>query len=269
MDKDNIFKSCPFYLQAGDVVHVLIKDLTGDGFYIELNDAEGNMEDETEITPYGELYVSRYGALYNFYAITDVRNICPLGWHIAARTELLTLINYLDADGTYTVNDAGGYLKEAGITYWDAPNTGATNSTGFNGRGNGYRISDFLYLRQGFISWYLPGGADASAFALANTHAILYVNSVGMFTSYKYYGCSLRLIKDSTILNNGETGIFISNTGIVYPTICIGTQEWLACNLAETKYRDGTDIPIVTDNATWAALVTGAMCYYNNDISYA
>jgi uncharacterized protein (TIGR02145 family) len=41
--------------------------------------------------------------------------------------------------------------------------------------------------------------------------------------------------------------------------------EWLPLNLAVTTYRDGTSIPEVTDNATWAALTTGAWCYYNND----
>jgi hypothetical protein len=32
----------------------------------------------------------------------------------------------------------------------------------------------------------------------------------------------------------------------------------------ETKYRDGSLIPEVTDNATWYGLTTGARCSYNN-----
>jgi len=35
--------------------------------------------------------------------------------------------------------------------------------------------------------------------------------------------------------------------------------------LAETKYRDGSLIPEVTDNTAWAALTTGALCAYDND----
>jgi hypothetical protein len=41
--------------------------------------------------------------------------------------------------------------------------------------------------------------------------------------------------------------------------------EYIADNLAETKYRAGSDIPIVTDNAEWAALTSGALCAYDND----
>jgi hypothetical protein len=38
-------------------------------------------------------------------------------------------------------------------------------------------------------------------------------------------GLSIRLIKDSTTLTNGQSGIYIGNDGKIYPTICIGTQE--------------------------------------------
>ncbi len=36
-------------------------------------------------------------------------------------------------------------------------------------------------------------------------------------------------------------------------------------NLDVSTYRNGDAIPEVTDNAEWAALTTGAYCYYNND----
>jgi len=78
-------------------------------------------------------------------------------------------------------------------------------------------------------------------------------------------GLALRPLKDSTTLTHGQTGIYTGNDGKVYRTICIGTQEWLACNLAETKYRNLDDIPEVTDNDDWVALTTGALCAYDND----
>ncbi|MFZ4671967.1 MAG: fibrobacter succinogenes major paralogous domain-containing protein [Flavobacterium sp.] len=49
------------------------------------------------------------------------------------------------------------------------------------------------------------------------------------------------------------------------PNVTIGTQIWSTTNLDVTTYRDGTPIPQVTDPAAWAALTTGAWCYYNND----
>jgi uncharacterized protein (TIGR02145 family) len=39
---------------------------------------------------------------------------------------------------------------------------------------------------------------------------------------------------------------------------------WQTTNLDVTTYRDGTPIPQVTDPTQWAALTTGAWCYYNN-----
>jgi uncharacterized protein (TIGR02145 family) len=49
------------------------------------------------------------------------------------------------------------------------------------------------------------------------------------------------------------------------PSVTIGTQVWTNKNLDVTTYRDGTPIPQVTNPTAWAALTTGAWCYYNND----
>jgi uncharacterized protein (TIGR02145 family) len=57
----------------------------------------------------------------------------------------------------------------------------------------------------------------------------------------------------------------IDYDGNAYPTFTIGTQTWMAENLRVTHYRNGDAIPNVTDNTAWAALSTGAYCWYNND----
>ena len=72
-----------------------------------------------------------YGKLYNGYAVNDARNICPIGFRVPTRAEFNTLNTYL---GT----NAGGKLKEAGLTHWASPNTSATNSSGFTGLPGGY-----------------------------------------------------------------------------------------------------------------------------------
>ena len=44
-----------------------------------------------------------------------------------------------------------------------------------------------------------------------------------------------------------------------------GTQDWTIENAKVETYRDGTEIPQVTDASVWANLTTGAWCYYDND----
>lgn len=50
-----------------------------------------------------------------------------------------------------------------------------------------------------------------------------------------------------------------------YPSVTICCQSWMTKNLDVVTYRNGDAIPKVTNAAAWAALTTGAYCYYNND----
>lgn len=74
-----------------------------------------------------------YGNLYNLYAATDSRNLCPTGWHVPSDPELTVLIDYL---GGETV--AGGKMKS--VTGWNTPNVGATNESGFTALPGGSRV---------------------------------------------------------------------------------------------------------------------------------
>jgi len=74
-----------------------------------------------------------YGRLYNFYAVTDPRNIAPKGWHVPSKEEWLVLINFLGGE-----NEAGAKLKEAGTDHWAGYNLDADTTTGFNALPGGY-----------------------------------------------------------------------------------------------------------------------------------
>ena len=49
---------------------------------------------------------------------------------------------------------AGGKVKEVGTTHWNAPNTGATNETGFTAVGGGYRNFNGAFVSFGVSSPY-------------------------------------------------------------------------------------------------------------------
>ena len=70
-------------------------------------------------------YAATYGRLYNWYAVNDARGFAPQGWHIPSEAEYRTLETTLGSPFVA----AGGAMKST--TGWNAPNTGATNSSGF------------------------------------------------------------------------------------------------------------------------------------------
>ena len=57
--------------------------------------------------------------------------------------------------------------------------------------------------------------------------------------------------------------------GNVYQTIKIGTQIWMAENLAVTHFRNGDTIPNVPGGLDWFALNTAGYCEYNNSLDSA
>ncbi len=65
-----------------------------------------------------------------------------------------------------------------------------------------------------------------------------------------------------------KSGFPTDGDGNEYDTVVIGTQVWLRENLKTTKYRNGDQIYLVTDNAKWPTWPTGAYCWYDNDPDY-
>jgi uncharacterized protein (TIGR02145 family) len=53
--------------------------------------------------------------------------------------------------------------------------------------------------------------------------------------------------------------------GNTYDYLNYGDQVWTVENAEMVTYRDGTEIPQITDPTEWENLTTGAWCYYDND----
>jgi uncharacterized protein (TIGR02145 family) len=74
-----------------------------------------------------------YGKLYNWYT-TLGDTLCPTGWGVPTDAEWTILTTYLGGESV-----AGGKMKSVGTAYWNTPNTGATNESGFSALPGGYR----------------------------------------------------------------------------------------------------------------------------------
>jgi uncharacterized protein (TIGR02145 family) len=211
-------------------------------------------------------YFEDYGLLYNWYAVKNTKQLAyferdgvqELGWRVPTNADYLTLLNYL---GGKVI--AGGKLKEIGTNHWDSPNYGATNSSGFSGRGSGLREWDgaFNYFKNQLDVWsstpyeFAP---DFTAYYVAlgfnsNVHA------ENDFAVIQGMGYAVRCVKDTTF------NYLYDYDNNQYKVVTIGNQQWIVENLKTTHYADGTPIANITDNALWIADTLGAYAWYDND----
>lgn len=148
----------------------------------------------------------------------------------------------------------------------DTTNYG-TNNFGFNAIPGGYRSINGTFDNIGFVGYWWS--ATESNSSNAWYRVMLYDDSnVSRYDNSKELGFSVRCVKDytgtqpdGTILPNDYT----DGDGNTYDAVVIGEQLWTVKNLYTSKYQNGTDIPYVADEITWAGLTTGACCCYNDD----
>lgn len=206
-----------------------------------------------------QLFYPKFGLLYNYYAIQD-ENICNYGWRVPTSEDFQELINYLGGE-----IDAGNSIVEPSTEYWNNVYS-ATNSAKFNARGSGWADNDFYGLKEtALLATISDGFFNKTSYFIKEVDSSFKIFSDFRQELQHYAGRSVRLIKNQTILQNGQSSIYTGNDGKRYRTICIGTQEWLADNLAETKYRTGNAIQLISNIEQWTSLTTGACCAYNND----
>lgn len=136
-----------------------------------------------------EAFNPTYGALYNWYAI-NTGKLCPSGWHVPSDEEWTELSTFLGGEEI-----AGGKLKEAGITYWVEPNTGATNEDGFTAFPGGFRYYDGKFFDFGFSCYFWTSTEYTASRAYFR---FLYYNEILLyrFNNNKKNGFSVRCIKN-------------------------------------------------------------------------
>ena len=89
-----------------------------------------------------------YGYLYNFYAVTDNRKICPKGWRVPSDTSWHELLNFVGGENGFKLKSTEGWI-------YDGTNTNGTNQTGFSALPGGRFVTELGQFRdRGFYSFF-------------------------------------------------------------------------------------------------------------------
>lgn len=151
-----------------------------------------------------------YGKEYNGFAKDAIKLNPPPGWRVPTEADFLQLANYLGG-----VSVAGGKMKKEGLSYFNTPNTGATNESGFSGLGGGFRRAD-----GSFVNLKVLGTMATADKYLSIYHGYAIINNSGTLARLSAYdaateksGQYIRLIRNEPVgatERNIETG-YITN----------------------------------------------------------
>jgi len=161
-------------------------------------------------------YVGTFGYLYNWYAVNDLRKLCPAGWHVPTDAEWTIMIQTLDPSqavnsgnvSTFTgvQSSTAGTVMKSTVTNssigsglgWN-PGSPGTNTSGFTALPGGCRssVGSFNFIRINAFFW--------SATEVANFYAwyrsLIYNNSIvnrnyNASIGIKSSGASVRCLRD-------------------------------------------------------------------------
>jgi uncharacterized protein (TIGR02145 family) len=130
---------------------------------------------------------TKYGKLYNWYAVVDSRGLAPLGYHIPSDTEWTKLSDYLGGE-----ESAGKKMKN--LSGWRDEGNG-NNSSGFTGLPGGTRdnVRDFASVGNVGFWWSASEDDEANAW---NRRLHYYTSNLYRDYYFKSFGASVRCVKD-------------------------------------------------------------------------
>jgi uncharacterized protein (TIGR02145 family) len=132
-----------------------------------------------------------YGKLYNWYAATDTRNVCPLGWHVSSMVDWFKLTDIIYANSNaQSGGDLGPFIKsQAG---WNN-NLNGNNASGFSAYPAGSLQPGGYFTNLGFrTDWWRTeefGGGNGGSITLYGDYGYFNTNTE------KYIGLSIRCVR--------------------------------------------------------------------------
>ena len=158
--------------------------LNGDAIPQNLSDGDWSSTTSGAMAFYDN--VPTNSGLYNFFAVDDVRGLCPSGWHVPTDGEWTVLTDHLGG-----VSVAGGQMK---ATYgWFNGGNGA-NSSGFSGLPGGVRYNDGGFDYAGYFGSWWSSSPNGS---VAWNRSLDYFESVYRDDYDPRYGFSGRCVRDA------------------------------------------------------------------------
>jgi len=136
-----------------------------------------------------------YGKLYNWSAVNDSRNICPVGWHVATQAEWTTLVTNLGGESV-----AGGKLKETDFAHWKNSTTGgATNESGFTALPGGERDPTGSFGSLGDNGYWWSSTENTTTTPITAWHWYMNYDNTNAHKDYdsKGFGRSVRCLKNN------------------------------------------------------------------------
>ena len=152
--------------------------------------------------PSGQTYVSTYGYLYNWYAVNDLRKLCPAGWHVPTDGEWTSFIQFTVPTETVSATvigtqspNAGGKMKSTS-TLWNTatPPSPGTDNFGFTALPGGFRRDggNFDKVRNTATFW------SATVSTSYAWYRSLDYNGSNVYRNIQYqsFGASVRCLRD-------------------------------------------------------------------------
>ena len=127
-----------------------------------------------------------YGKLYNWYAASNSRQICPVNWHLPSEMEWTVLSNYLGSE-------PGPKLKST--TGWNNDGNGL-NSSGFNGMPGGGRTPEGRFSLYGRLGSFWSSRESGRDYAYYRYLSYDYTRNLDINNTKKSVGFSVRCIRD-------------------------------------------------------------------------
>ncbi len=126
--------------------------------------------------------------MYNWYAVDDVRGLCPSGWHVPTDGEWTVMTDVLGGEIV-----AGGQMK---TTYGWYNDGNGTNSSGFSGLPGGSRNynNGYFYSAGNDGDWWSSSPVGSIAW-----YRNLYTTNENVYRSYSVqrHGFSVRCVRDA------------------------------------------------------------------------